>query len=258
MCETIPVTRSSMPDFEEYIEEIRPLWKNRWLTNMGEKHQRLERELCQKLQVPYMALFTNGHLALEVAIGSLFTEGEVITTPYTHVSTTHSIVRNGLTPVFVDVEEETYTINHELIESAITDKTVAIVATHVYGFPCAIEAIEKIARRNGLYVIYDAAHAFGVTYKGKGIGNFGDMAMFSTHATKVFHTIEGGLMTYGEKDNDKLRPMRKMVNFGFSSEEDIDYIGTNARMNEFEAVMGIVNLKHIDGEIEKRRKDVFI
>ena len=250
----INVTRSSMPGLEEFVEELKPVWDSRWLSNRGAASKKFESMLKKYLEVEHEYCFANGHLALEVAIGSLFTEGEVITTPYTHVSTTHSIVRNGLTPVFVDVEEETYTINHELIESAITDKTVAIVATHVYGFPCAIEAIEKIARRNGLYVIYDAAHAFGVTYKGKGIGNFGDMAMFSTHATKVFHTIEGGLMTYGEKDNDKLRPMRKMVNFGFSSEEDIDYIGTNARMNEFEAVMGIVNLKHIDGEIEKRRK----
>lgn len=252
--ERINVTRSSMPGLEEFIEELKPVWNSRWLSNRGAASRKFEGMLKDYLGVEHVYCFANGHLALEVAIGSLFTSGEIITTPYTHVSTTHSIVRNGLTPVFVDVEEDTYTINAELIERAITDRTVAIVATHVYGFPCNVEAIEKIACRHGLYVIYDAAHAFGVKYKGVGIGNFGDIAMFSTHATKVFHTIEGGLVTYGEKENDRLRPMRRMVNFGFTSEENIDYIGTNARMNEFEAVMGIVNLRHIDEEIEKRRR----
>lgn len=252
--ERINVTRSSMPGLEEFIEELKPVWDSRWLSNRGAASRKFEGMLKDYLGVEHVYCFANGHLALEVAIGSLFTSGEIITTPYTHVSTTHSIVRNGLTPVFVDVEEDTYTINAELIERAITDRTVAIVATHVYGFPCNVEAIEKIACRYGLYVIYDAAHAFGVKYKGVGIGNFGDIAMFSTHATKVFHTIEGGLVTYGEKENDRLRPMRRMVNFGFTSEENIDYIGTNARMNEFEAVMGIVNLRHIDEEIEKRRR----
>lgn len=251
----INVTKSSMPSIDEYVEELRPVWESRWLSNRGEASKKFEAGLKEYLGVEQVYCFANGHVALEVAIdGLLFAKGsEVITTPYTHVSTTHSIVRNDLTPVFVDVEPDTYTINPDLIESAITEKTVAIVATHVYGFPCRVERIEEIAKRHNLYVIYDAAHAFGVTYKGVGIGNYGDMAMFSTHATKVFHTIEGGIVTYKDKDNEKFRPMRKIVNFGFTSQEDIDYIGTNARMNEFEAVMGIVNLRHIDEEIAKRR-----
>lgn len=251
----INVTKSSMPTLEEYMDELRPVWDSRWLSNRGAASKKFEAGLKKYLGVEHVYCFANGHLALEVAINGLFLPrgGEVITTPYTHVSTTHSIVRNGLVPVFVDVEPDTYTINPDLIENAITDKTVAIVATHVYGFPCKVERIDEIAKKYNLYVIYDAAHAFGVTYKGVGIGNFGDMAMFSTHATKVFHTIEGGLITYKDNDNDKFRPMRRIVNFGFTSQEDIDYVGTNARMNEFEAVMGIVNLRHIDEEISKRK-----
>lgn len=255
MNERINVTRSSMPSFKEYIEELKPVWDSRWLSNRGAASKKFEGMLKDYLGVEHVYCFANGHVALEVAINGLFFPkgSEVITTPYTHVSTTHSIVRNGLVPVFVDVEPETYTIDPDKIEDAITDKTVAIVATHVYGFPCKVERIEEIAKKHDLAVVYDAAHAFGVTYKGIGIGNYGDMAMFSTHATKVFHTIEGGLVTYREKDNDRFRPMRKIVNFGFTSPEDIDYIGTNARMNEFEAVMGIVNLRHIDEEIAKRK-----
>lgn len=255
MSKIINVTKSSMPPFEEYIEELRPVWESRWLSNRGNASKKFEEDLKKYLDVEQVYCFANGHVALEVAINGLFLPkgGEVITTPYTHISTTHSIIRNGLTPVFVDVETENLTINSKLIEKNITSKTVAIVATHVYGFPCDVEEISKIAEKHNLYVIYDAAHSFGVKYKDKGIGNFGDISMFSTHATKVFHTIEGGLVTYKNKDNDKFRPMRKIVNFGFTSQEDITYIGTNARMNEFEAVMGIVNLRHIDEEIAKRK-----
>ena len=255
MSKIINVTKSSMPPFEEYIEELRPVWESRWLSNRGNASKKFEEDLKKYLDVEQVYCFANGHVALEVAINGLFLPkgGEVITTPYTHISTTHSIIRNGLTPVFVDVETENLTINSKLIEKNITSKTVAIVATHVYGFPCDVEEISKIAEKHNLYVIYDAAHSFGVKYKDKGIGNFGDISMFSTHATKVFHTIEGGLVTYKNKDNDKFRPMRKIVNFGFTSQEDITYIGTNARMNEFEAVMGIVNLRHIDEEIAKRQ-----
>ena len=255
MSKIINVTKSSMPPFEEYIEELRPVWESRWLSNRGNASKKFEEDLKKYLDVEQVYCFANGHVALEVAINGLFLPkgGEVITTPYTHISTTHSIIRNGLTPVFVDVETENLTINSKLIEKNITSKTVAIVSTHVYGFPCDVEEISKIAEKHNLYVIYDAAHSFGVKYKDKGIGNFGDISMFSTHATKVFHTIEGGLVTYKNKDNDKFRPMRKIVNFGFTSQEDITYIGTNARMNEFEAVMGIVNLRHIDEEIAKRK-----
>lgn len=253
--ERINVTRSSMPSFEEYIEELKPVWESRWLSNRGAASIKFEEMLKKYLGVEEVYCFANGHVALEVAIDGLFLPkgSEVITTPYTHCSTTHAIVRNGLVPVFVDVEEKTYTINPELVEKAITEKTVAIVATHVYGFPCDVEAIEAIAKKYNLAVVYDAAHAFGVEYKGVGIGNFGDLAMFSTHATKVFHTIEGGIVTYKHRDAERFNPMTKIVNFGFTSPEDIDYVGTNARMNEFEAVMGICNLRHIDEEIDRRR-----
>ena len=251
----INVTRSSMPSFEEYIEELKPVWESRWLSNRGAASIKFEEMLKKYLDVEEIYCFANGHVALEVTIeGLFFPKGsEVITTPYTHCSTTHAIVRNDLVPVFVDVEPVTFTIDPDLIEAAITEKTVAIVATHVYGFPCDTERIEAIAKKYGLTVIYDAAHAFGVTYKGKGIGSYGDAAMFSTHATKVFHTIEGGLVAYHTKDADRFVPMTKIVNFGFTSQEDIDYIGTNYRMNEFEAVMGICNLRHIDEEIAKRK-----
>ena len=253
--ERINVTRSSMPTMEEYIEELKPVWDSRWLSNRGAASIKFEEMLKKYLGVEEVYCFANGHVALEVAINALFLPkgSEVITTPYTHCSTTHAIVRNGLIPVFVDVEDNTFTINPELIEKAITEKTRAIVATHVYGFPCDVEAIEAIAKKHDLVVVYDAAHAFGVEYRGVGIGNFGDMAMFSTHATKVFHTIEGGIVTYKHKDAERFEPMTKIVNFGFTSHEDITYVGTNARMNEFEAVMGICNLRHIDDEIARRK-----
>lgn len=251
MGERINVTKSSMPSFDEYIEEIRDLWETRWLSNRGAKSVEFEEGLKSYLGVPNVWLFANGHVALEVALQSLDLKGEVITTPYTHCSTTHAIVRNGLTPVFCDVRESDYTINPDLVEDLITENTCAIVATHVYGFLCDVEAIDKIAKKYGLKVIYDAAHAFGVKKDGIGAGMFGDCAMFSTHATKVFHTVEGGIVTY--RDKDMFDKLQYLVNFGFTSHEDIDYIGTNARMNEFEAAMGICNLRHIDDWIAKRR-----
>lgn len=249
--ERINVTKSSMPSFEEYIEALRPVWESRWLSNRGQASIQFEEALRRYLGCDNIWLFANGHVALEVTLQSLNLDGEVITTPYTHCSTTHSIVRNGLKPVFVDVKEDNYTIDPELIEQAITEKTVAIVATHVYGFLCDVKAIEKIAQKHGMKVIYDAAHAFGVTLDGVGAANFGDAAMFSTHATKAFHTIEGGLVAY--KDTELFKRMPYLVNFGFTGETDIDYVGTNARMNEFEAVMGICNLRHIDEELAKRK-----
>ena len=240
-----------MPSFEEYIETLRPVWESRWLSNRGAASVQFEEDLKRYLGCKNVWLFANGHVAMEVALQALGMEGEVITTPYTHISTTSAIVRNGLTPVFVDVKEDNYTINPELIEAAITEKTVAIVATHVYGFMCDVEAIDKIAKKHGLKVVYDAAHAFGVTLNGESAANFGDAAMFSTHATKVFHTIEGGLVAY--KDAELFKAMQYIVNFGFTSHEEAEYIGTNARMNEFEAVMGICNLRHLDEEIAKRK-----
>lgn len=255
----INVTKSSMPSFEEYIETLRPVWESRWLSNRGAASVEFEENLKKYLNCENVWLFANGHVAMEVALQSLdlnkaFPEGvkgEVITTAYTHISTTEAIVRNGLEPVFVDVKEDNYTINPELIEAAITEKTVAIVATHVYGFLCDVKAIDDIAKKHNLKVVYDAAHAFGVTLNGVSSANFGDAAMFSTHATKVFHTIEGGIVTY--KDPELFKAMQYIVNFGFTGQETADYVGTNARMNEFEAVMGICNLRHIDEEIAKRK-----
>ena len=186
----ILVTRSSMPSMEEYIEEIRSIWDSHWLTNMGEKHKALQAELQKYMGVPNVELLTNGHMALELSLQAMNLQGEVITTPFTFASTTHAIVRNGLEPVFCDIDPETYTMDVTQIERLITDRTCAILPVHVYGNVCNIEEIERIAHKYGLKVLYDAAHTFGETYKGQGIGNFGDASCFSFHATKVFNTID--------------------------------------------------------------------
>lgn len=250
----ILVTRSSMPDFDEYINEIKVLWDTHWLTNMGEKHKNLEEELKKYLDTPNVTLFTNGHLALESAIAALNLSGEVITTPFTFISTTHAIVRNGLKPVFCDINSDDYTIDVKKLESLITDKTSAIVPVHVYGNICNIREIEKIAKKYNLKVIYDAAHAFGVTVNGVSVANFGDASMFSFHATKVFNTIEGGAVTYNNDNLNKI--LNDIKNFGITGPESIKYIGGNAKMNEFQAAMGICNLRHVDVEIEKRKSVV--
>lgn len=248
----INVTRSSMPSFEEYISEIKPLWESRWLSNRGFIHRKFEEQLCAYLGVRRVSLFANGHVGLEVPISAFDLRGEVITTPFTHCSTTHSIVRNGLTPVFCDVNERDFTLDADQIEKYVTDRTSAVVATHVYGLVCDVQRIREIADKYGLRVIYDAAHAFGVKKDGVGIGNFGDMAMFSCHATKVFHTIEGGVTVVNdEKVYEKLD---MLTNFGFSSHENVRYVSTNARMNEFEAAMGVCNLNHIEEEIARRKR----
>ncbi len=253
MEEKILVTRSSMPSMDEYIEEIRDLWESHWLTNMGIKHQKLQSELEKYCDVPHAILYTNGHLALENAIAAMqFQEGgEVITTPFTFVSTTHAIVRNGLVPVFCDVNEVDYTIDVTKIEELITDKTVAIVPVHVYGNLCDVGTIQKIADKHNLKVIYDAAHAFGVQYKGVNAANFGDASMFSFHATKVFNTIEGGAVTFA--DDSLVQVLNDMKNFGIRGQESIAYVGGNAKMSEFQAAMGICNLRHLDEEIQKRK-----
>ena len=250
----IQVTRSSMPEFEEYIEEIRELWDTHWLTNMGSKHKSLESQLLDYLKVPNITLFTNGHLALECIIAALNLRGEVITTPFTFASTTHAIVRNGLKPVFCDINPDDYTIDVEKIESLITEKTSAIIPVHVYGNVCDIEAIDRIAKKHNLKVIYDAAHTFGVTVNGQGIGTFGDASMFSFHATKVFNTIEGGAVTYN--DSSIKQVLNDLKNFGITGPETVEYVGGNAKMNEFQAAMGICNLRHVNGEIIKRKKVV--
>lgn len=252
----ILVTRSSLPSFEEYCDEIKDLWDTRWLTNMGVKHQTLQKKLEEYLNVSHIALYTNGHLALEnaIAIHNLPKGGEVITTPFTFASTTHAIVRSGLVPVFCDINENDYTIDTSKIEELITDNTVAILPVHVYGSICNVDEIDRIAKKYGLKVIYDAAHAFGVKYRGKSVSNFGDTSMFSFHATKVFNTIEGGCICFS--DSTWVMRLNDMKNFGIHGPESVEYIGGNAKMNEFQAAMGICNLRHIDTEIRKRKKIV--
>ena len=249
--EKIFVTRSSMPDFAEYSELIKELFESHFLTNNGKFHSLLEEEIKKKIKSKNFTLFTNGHLALENAIKALNLTGEVITTPFTFVSTTHAITRNGLKPVFCDIREDNYTIDVDKIEGLITDKTSAIIPVHVYGNICDVERIDEIAKKHGLKVIYDAAHAFNETYKGKSVASFGDASMFSFHATKVFNTIEGGGLAY--KDSNLTPILNSLKNFGITGEESIDLIGGNAKMNEFQAAMGLCNLKHLDSEISKRK-----
>lgn len=253
MQDKIFVTQSSMPLYEEYIEAIKPLWHTHLLTNMGLYHKQLEEELKKYLEVSELSLMVNGHMSLEMAIQMMrFPDGaEIITTPFTFISTIHAIVRNRLTPIFCDVKVNDGTIDESKIENLISEKTVAIVAVHVYGNVCNIEEIQRIANRYDLKVIYDAAHAFGVKYKGIGIGNFGDASIFSFHATKVFNTIEGGAVTFSEhKYYEKLYNLK---NFGIRGEELVIEVGANAKMNEFCAIMGICNLKHIDEILENRK-----
>ena len=253
MSDKILVTRSSMADMEEYIEEIKDIWETHWLTNMGAKHKQLQSELIDYLGVEQMDLFTNGHMALELSLQAmnLPKNSEVITTPFTFASTTHAIVRNGLEPVFCDINPLDFTMDATKIEALITDKTSAIMPVHVYGNVCNIEEIQRIADKYGLKVIYDAAHTFGVRYKNQGIASFGDVSCFSFHATKVFNTIEGGAACFKNKDFGL--DLYRLKNFGIRGPETVDGVGANAKMNEFCAAMGICNLRHVDEEIAKRK-----
>ena len=251
MSELINVTRSSIPDFEEYCAEIRSMWDNHWLTNMGEKHQRLEAALREYLGVEHAVLLTNGHLALENIIEAMELHGEIITSPFTFASTTHAIVRCGCTPVFCDIDPETYTIDPGKIEALITDRTVAILPIHVYGNLCNVEEIDRIAKAHGLKVIYDAAHAFGVKKNGVSSACFGDAAMFSFHATKVFNTIEGGALCFS--DPALAGRIRDLKNFGIHGPEEVPFVGGNAKMNEFCAAMGLCNLRHLDRWLLERK-----
>lgn len=253
MSKSILVTRSSMPDFQEYIDEIKDLWSSKWITNMGTKHNNLQNELEKYLGISHVVLYANGHLALESAIAALnLPEGsEVITTPFTFASTTHAIVRNGLVPVFCDVNDCDYTIDVKKIDALITDKTSAIIPVHVYGNMCDTEEIQRIANKYGLKVVYDAAHAFGVKYKGVSSACFGDASMFSFHATKVFNTIEGGAVCF--QNDEWVRLLNDIKNFGIHGPEEVAYIGGNAKMNEFQAAMGLCNLRHLSEEISKRK-----
>jgi len=250
--EKIMVTRSSMPLLEEYVDEIKDLWDTHWLTNMGVKHKRFQNELKNYLNVNKIDLLTNGHMAIELSLQALgLSNGEVITTPFTFASTTHAIVRNGLTPVFCDIDPITFTLDASKLEELITDRTVAILPVHVYGNICNVEEIERIAQKYGIKVIYDAAHSFGIKYNGRGIGTYGDVSCFSFHATKVFNSIEGGAVCYNCDDFGT--NIYRLKNFGIKNEEVVDGIGANAKMNEFCAAMGLCNLRHINNEIAKRK-----
>lgn len=250
------VTRSSMPPFEEYVEMIRPLWESHWITNMGTYHKQLETELKKYLRVPQLSLMVNGHMALELTIQAMgFPEGsEIITTPFTFISTTHAIIRNKLVPVFCDIKLSDYTIDEDKIEELITEKTVAILPVHVYGNICNVKKIQEIADKHNLKVIYDAAHAFGEKINNIGIGNFGDASIFSFHATKVYNTIEGGAVTF--RDENMYKKLYNLKNFGIRSEEIVAEVGANAKMNEFSAAMGLCNLRHLEQNIYARKARV--
>lgn len=243
-----------MPELQEYVDEIASIWDSHWLTNMGAKHHELRKQLIKYMGVENVELLTNGHMAIELSLQALNLHGEIITTPFTFASTTHAIVRNGCEPVFCDIDPVTYTIDTTKLEQLITDHTCAILPVHVYGNVCNIEEIDRIAKKYDLKVIYDAAHTFGETYRGNGIGMYGDVSCFSFHATKVFNSIEGGAACYCDEDFG--RELYRLKNFGIKNEEVIDGVGANAKMNEFCAAMGLCNLHHVDDEIRKRKKVV--
>jgi dTDP-4-amino-4,6-dideoxygalactose transaminase len=248
----ITSTKSDLPPLEEYVEYLKKIWAARWVTNDGECVQLLEKKLQEHLGTKNLVLVSNGTLALELALKALDIRGEVITTPFTFAATTNMIVWHGLTPVFADVNPETFNIDPAEAEKRITEKTRAILAVHVYGNPCYVEELQKIASKHGLKLIYDAAHAFGVEYKKQSVLNYGDASALSFHATKVYHTIEGGAITV--KDGNLVEKLKLLRNHGIKSEEQVVIPGTNAKMNEFQAAMGLCNLKNIDRRIQQRKK----
>lgn len=248
----ITVTQPLLPPLEEFIPYLQKIWDSKWLTNNGPYHQQLEKALAEYLKVPYISLFTNGTLPIIAALQALRITGEVITTPYSFVATSHALWWNDIKPVFVDIDSSTGNLNPEKIEAAITPKTTAILPVHVYGRPCNVEAIKKIADTYGLKVIYDAAHAFGVEYKGKSILEWGDMSTLSFHATKTYNTIEGGALIC--KDAETKKRIDYLKNFGFAGETTVIAPGINGKMDEVRAAFGLLQLKHIDKAIDKRRK----
>lgn len=252
MKEKIFLTRPLLPVAEDYKRIIDEIFESGWLTNMGSKHNELEQKIQEELKVLNVSLFNNGTIALLVAIKALNLPygSEVITTPFTFAATPHCISWNGLKPIFCDIEPATMTIDADKIERLITPKTSAILGVHVYGFPCNVERIDAIAKKYNLKVIYDAAHAFSTEINGKGIGTFGDITMFSFHATKLFNTIEGGCLTYN--DENLRRKIYNLRNFGIRSEELVEDVGINGKMNELQAAMGLENLKIYRAEQEKR------
>lgn len=253
MLNKIFVTQPLLPSLEDYETQLKEIWSSKWLTNMGAKHNELETCLKSELKVPHVQLFNNGTIALLTAIKALDLPygSEVITTPFTFAATPHCISWNGLKPIFCDIEPDTMTIDVDKIERLITPNTSAILGVHVYGFPCDVKKIDAIAKKYNLKVIYDAAHAFSTEIDGVGIGNFGDITMFSFHATKLFNTIEGGCLTYN--DPNLVKKIYDLRNFGIRSEELVEAVGINGKMNEFCAAMGLENLKLYRAEQEKRR-----
>ncbi|HEV2364271.1 MAG TPA: DegT/DnrJ/EryC1/StrS family aminotransferase [Caulobacteraceae bacterium] len=248
--ETLFVTRPLLPPLTEFLPYLAEIWQSRQLTNGGPFHAQLEAELAAHLGVEHLALFANGTLALMTALKALAVEGEAITTPYSFVATAHSLLWNNITPVFADVDSATCNLDPERVAAAITPRTSAILAVHCYGAPCDVEAIGAIARENELKVIYDAAHAFGVKHRGQSLLRHGDMAVLSFHATKVFHTFEGGAIVC--PDADAKRRVDFLKNFGFADEVTIEDCGINGKMNEVQAAMGLLQLKHVDRAIERR------
>ncbi|AZA59063.1 MULTISPECIES: DegT/DnrJ/EryC1/StrS family aminotransferase [Chryseobacterium] len=247
----IPVTQPFLPPQEEYKKYLTGIWKRNWLTNMGPLASQLEMELKEHLNINHLLFVTNGTVAIQMAIKALDLQGEIITTPFSFVATTSSIVWENCTPVFVDIDPKSLNIAASKIESAITEKTSAILATHVYGNPCDVETIEKIAKKYNLKVIYDAAHAFGVEVNGKSVFEYGDISTCSLHATKLYHSVEGGLIT--TKDPDLLKKLAIMRNFGISGFDSFSGLGINGKNSEFHAAMGLANLKYIH-EIHEKRK----
>lgn len=246
----IYVTRPMMPGLDEVNRELHEIWQTRWLTNGGAKHQQLEEELRKTLKVPQVSLFNNGTIGLMVAVKALQLSGEVITTPFTFPATPHVLSWDGITPVFCDIDEKTLTLDPDKLESLITPRTTGILGVHVYGMPCDVEKIQEIADSHCLKVIYDAAHAFGTEIDGVGIGNFADISMFSFHATKLFHTLEGGALTC---DTSAMKSRIDLLkNFGIKDEEEVVMPGINGKMNEVQAAIGLINLRHLEDQRQKR------
>lgn len=248
----ITVTSPLLPDLDEFNELLKDIWNRKWITNNGYYHQELEKALCEYLKVPYISLFTNGTLPLITALQALRITGEVITTPYSFVATTHSLWWNGIKPVFVDIDPATGNIDPDKIEAAITPKTTAIMPVHVYGKPCDVKRIQEIADKYGLKVIYDAAHAFGVEVNGESILKAGDMSTLSFHATKVYNTIEGGALVMHDEQTKKRIDYLK--NFGFAGETEVVAPGINSKMDEMRSAYGLLNLRQVDKAIEARRQ----
>jgi dTDP-4-amino-4,6-dideoxygalactose transaminase len=246
------VTQPFLPPLEEFEEYLKQIWDSKWLTNNGRFHRELENALCEYLGVKYISLFSNGTLALITALQTLRVTGEVITTPYSFVATTHSLWWNNIIPVFVDIEPHTFNIDPKKIEAAITPKTTAIMPVHVYGNPCDVNSINEISEGYGLKVIYDACHTFGVRINGIPVLNYGDLSVMSFHATKVYNTFEGGAIVCHDEATKKR--IDNLKNFGFINEITVVIPGINAKMNEVQAAMGLLQLKYIDGAIEKRRQ----